>query len=190
MRSANALHRHEYFSFCRACDGPTARRAQGRHDQPRLRKEPRRRGDHAWQRAAAWHASDGGRGGRRRARCEHLCVHRFRERGVDRRNSRCAPAARVEQKARSEADRQRLHVAAVCKGTARAVTRSRCVHRSGPGKGSWRDRGEPRGARFHLARSGERKLGTCATPRHPAADLHTELGYASVSPDATATARM
>ena len=42
------------------------KQAKGRYDQPWLCEEPRRRGDHARQRVAAWHGNHFARGGRRR----------------------------------------------------------------------------------------------------------------------------
>ena len=59
----------------------------------------------------------------RRARGQHLRVHRFGEGGIDRRDPRCASAARAFAEAGPKADRQRLHVAAFFEGTARSNCR-------------------------------------------------------------------
>ncbi len=87
-----------------------------------------------------------------------------------------ASAARAREKARAKIDRERLHVAAICQGTARATAGSGCLHRARSGEGTRRD---------HRARCRTRAL-IRQQFGHAAADLHSELRYPALSSDAVA----
>ena len=155
---------------------------QSRDDQSGLRQKPGRRGDHAWKRGKTRNGSDGRSAGGRCAGSKHLCVYRFGQGRVDRRDSG-SPSGKSAEAARPEVNRKRVHVPALRPRAAGIVAGSGRLYWVGSGRRAGRDYRKSCGARFHLANQKERKLETCATIYRYPPDLHPRLRYPALSPD-------
>ena len=155
-----------------------------RHDQSRLREKSCRCRDHARQRFAARHGNH-----READEADVLVVNTCafidsaKEESIDA-ILEAHQQRGLGKKPGPKTDRERLHGAALFARIARATAGGRRVHRARSGEKSRRNRGKNRGARFHLAKQGRRKLQTCATFRHRAPDLHSGLRHAALSPHA------
>ena len=116
---------------------------------------------------------------RRRAGRQYVRLHRFRQGGIDRRDSRSASAARTEQAPGPKTDRERLHVAALCEGTADELPEVDAFIGLDQVAQLGEIVEEPGSATVPVARCKRRKRDACATFRRHAAHVHSGLRHAA-----------